>query len=63
MNEREEALNRIADALNKLGLADASTPMGAIEEHGLILQNAAELIADGLHDIADALRHKAGVHE
>lgn len=52
------AINRVAMALNKLGLADASTPMGAIELLSLSIKESASEISGGLHDIADAIRDR-----
>ena len=42
--------------LKWLGNGDCSTPMGAIEAHGAAIKEAAETLASGLHDIADAIR-------
>lgn len=42
-------------ALNKLGFADASTPLGAIENLALELKQGAERIADSASLIADAI--------
>lgn len=51
-----QALMRIAESLNRLGNADAATPMGALEAHGRSLVEAAEIIRSGLSDVADAIR-------
>ena len=59
-NDQAKALNNIAHALGKLGLADAATSMGAIEAHGIIVQEASERIAEGLHEIAAAIREHGG---
>lgn len=42
------AIDRLATAVHKLGLADASTPMGAIESHGIVIKEAAERIANAI---------------
>lgn len=42
------SLGRVADAIHRLGLADAATPMGAIESHGVIIKEAAELLAGAI---------------
>lgn len=54
-----DALASIADALHKLGIADAHTPMGALEAHGIVIRESAEQIANSLHDVADAIRDTA----
>jgi hypothetical protein len=43
------AMNRVAESLRKLGLADAATPMGALEAH-------TKDMSERLSDIAEALR-------
>ncbi len=58
--EVAEALQQIARALILLGNAGAEMPsggqMGAIEAHGSAILEAADKIADGLHDVAAAIR-------
>ena len=51
-----EALMEVAHELRWLGNADASTPFGALEAYGIVVEEAAKTQADGLHDIADAIR-------
>lgn len=51
-----EIANAIVKAANLLGNGNASTPMGAIEAHGLVNKEGYDKVATGLHDIADALR-------
>jgi hypothetical protein len=55
-----EALGDIADALHRLGIGNATTDKGAIEGHTMemrtAMQLAAETIADGLYDVAEAIR-------
>ncbi len=55
-----DALTGVARALQLLGNAGASTPMGALEAHGAATLEASEKIAGGLHDVADAIREAAG---
>jgi hypothetical protein len=50
---------RIARALRDLGNADACTPMGALEAHGLAIKDVGAQIADGLQAIAEALHEVA----
>ena len=50
------AVADVAHALQLLGNAGASTPMGALEAHGAAMLEASENISGGLHDIADAIR-------
>lgn len=47
-------LLKIARALTLLGLADASTPFGAIEALSIAVKEGSTRIADGLHAIAEA---------
>jgi hypothetical protein len=47
-------LLKIASALKLLGLADASTPFGALEALCVEIKDSSTRIADGLHAIADA---------
>jgi hypothetical protein len=54
------ALHAIARALHQLGNADAATPQGALEAHGGAILQGTQLIADALHDVADALRERGG---
>jgi hypothetical protein len=48
-------LLRIAASLKLLGLADAATPLGAMEALSLEVKHGSERIAEGLHAIADAI--------
>ena len=48
-------LLNIAQALKLLGLADASTPFGAIEALSMEVKEGSTRIAEGLHAIADAI--------
>lgn len=48
--------HEIAGALHSLGLKDAATPMGAIELLSLQIKEGSERIAQGLNEIADAIR-------
>jgi hypothetical protein len=53
-----DALRHVAKAINRLGNADASTPMGALEALGAVHKEAANELArvleHGLADIAQA---------
>jgi hypothetical protein len=49
-------LSRIARALRDLGLADAATPFGAIEALCVELKDSSTRLAEGLNNIADAIR-------
>ena len=46
----------IAEALQRLGNADASTPMGGLEALGASIKNAGAKLAGSLDNIADAIR-------
>ena len=51
-----DAAHDIAGALQRLGNADAATPMGALEAHGATMLESTDKIAGGLHDVAEAIR-------
>lgn len=51
-----DVLDDIARALRLLGNADAATPMGGLEAHGAAILEAADKVAGGLHDVAEAIR-------
>ena len=52
-------LLRIASSLKLLGLADAATPLGAIEALSKEVHDGSLRIAEGLHAIAEAIaRHE-----
>ena len=46
-----DGVHRVADALNRLGNADALTPMGGLEAHGAAILEAASAIAAALGEI------------
>lgn len=50
-----KAFQDIAVQLKYLGNGDASTTMGAIEALGLKQYEGTQLIAEALHDLADAI--------
>ena len=52
----EVAGETIARALDRLGNADAGTPMGGLEAHGVAMKAAAEIIAGSIGDLAEAIR-------
>lgn len=63
--EIEISLNSIANAIRKVGVGDAATPMGAIEllametkESGASISSALERIADALENVAEAIGAK-----
>lgn len=49
-------LHDVAGAIHRLGNADASTHLGAIEGLGMQMEKAANIVADGLSAVADAIR-------
>jgi hypothetical protein len=51
-----DALLAVARAINRLGNADASTPLGGLEALGVSLETGATTIAEALGDLADAIR-------
>ena len=52
-----EALLAVARAIDRLGNADAATPMGGLEALGAVMKEGSELIAAALNDIARAIDH------
>ncbi len=54
-----EAIDHVATALHRLGNADATTPFGALEAHGLAMKEAADIVAVGLEAIAEAIDNHA----
>lgn len=58
IHEHAEATAAVAAAIRKLGLADASTPMGAIEIVGLTLKEELSQIGNALHEIGVALERR-----
>jgi hypothetical protein len=53
-----KALENCAYQLKSLGNADAATPMGALEAHGLMVKEAGSSIYDGLTALAEAFESK-----
>ena len=51
-----QGLQSITSALRHLGLADAGTPMGAMEVLSMEMKAGSERIAEGLQAIAQAIR-------
>lgn len=58
-----DAMERLAGALRDLGLADAGTPMGAIEVLAMEVKAGSERMAEGLQAIAEGLQAIAGAIE
>ncbi len=54
LHEVAGALNGVAEAINKLGLANASTPMGAVELLSKEVHEGAASVADQLEAVAGA---------
>jgi hypothetical protein len=50
-----ETIHELAISIKKLGLSDASTPMGAIEVLSSEIKEGAERLASSLSDIAGAI--------
>lgn len=51
-----DSLDGIARALRALGNADASTPMGGLEAHGLAIRQSLDRLTSAADGIADAIR-------
>ena len=51
-----EAVLALAHAVNRLGTADAVTPMGGLEVLALAIKEGAEAIALSISDLAEATR-------
>jgi hypothetical protein len=59
MTDNEELAQagfEIAKALDRLGLNGAATNMGAIESHSVVLKESAEIIANAIDNLAEAIR-------
>jgi hypothetical protein len=56
----ESVANAIRYGLRGLGNADAATPMGALEAHGLAIRQSADQIASAIRDLAEAVREHGG---
>ncbi len=54
-----EGLIEIARAINRLGNADAATPMGGLEALGKMIKEGDERIAMSISDVAEALQEIA----
>lgn len=52
-----DAISAVARALRRLGMADASTNLGAIEHLSDSIQKSGDRIADALERIAEAIEH------
>ena len=53
-----EAINRLARAVDRLGTADAATPMGAIEVLAVAVREGCAAIASALGELAEAIRER-----
>lgn len=49
------SIDGLSRAIHKLGMADAATPMGAIEAHSLEIKQASERISEAISGLADTL--------
>ena len=62
-----EALREVAESITMLGNAGVGnaqgTKFGGLEAHGMAITEAAEKIAAGLGDVADAIRELAKAKE
>lgn len=61
MDETEDvadALRAVARAIDRLGNADALTPMGGLEAHGKAMLEAADRIAGAIEYLAHTLSRK-----
>lgn len=55
-----DAVLSIGRAIDRLGNADAATPMGAIEALGKAIHDGSERIAQSLDGLAEAIRESNG---
>ncbi len=51
-----DSLLAVARAINRLGNADAATPLGGLEALGVAMKESATTVAETIGDLADALR-------
>ena len=59
MKDEENGLFAVALAIQRLGNADAITPMGGLEALGKVVMEGDELIASAISELADAVRNVA----
>lgn len=59
MSERDDGLESIARAIQWLGNAEASTPMGGLEALGAVILESNNRIAEAIGDLALAVRYLA----
>lgn len=50
------ALMFVGRAIDRLGNADAATPMGAIEAFGAVFKESVDGLAEAVRDVAQAIR-------
>lgn len=50
-----EGLMAVASAIRALGNADAATPMGGLEAHGKVIEEAGDRIGEAAESIAQAI--------
>lgn len=55
-NHIAQAIRLVANALDRLGTANAATPMGAIEFLAIEVRNGSQAIAGAIGDLAEAVR-------
>jgi hypothetical protein len=58
-----DVLAGLGQALRALGNADATSATGAVGGHAAAVKEAARTIADGLSDVAAAIRELAGTRD
>lgn len=54
-----EGLMAVARAINNLGNADASTPMGGLEAHGVVIEEVGNQIESAGESISEAINNLA----
>jgi hypothetical protein len=51
-----QAIRSVGRAIDRLGNADAMTPMGGLEALGKVLSESIDGLAAAMHDVAEAIR-------
>lgn len=57
---QNDALSHIAEAIQRLGNADAATPLGGLEGHGKAMLESAEIIGQRIEYLVEYLKYPVG---
>jgi hypothetical protein len=59
INNHSQAIQNIANSIDRLGNADAITPMGAIEALGKVIDDGLESMSNNLSNLSDSVSEVA----